>query len=178
MSRKFGLGYARNWGVRQAHHEKICMFDDDLWVSLQQLWIMLKQLQPNQFAMTFLGGFPCTRVMMIHQQDFWKIGGFDEHILFSGEDRDFYVRAKEAGLSFIQVPSSLISHIPHPRRTRNIHTAIRAIHENVALMVKYQRYWKQFFKIDFWERFKHGQARTLLIELAFLPYCLITKGEL
>jgi glycosyltransferase involved in cell wall biosynthesis len=163
VSKVSGLGRCRNYGVRKAQHDFIVMFDDDIVVS-PEIWHHVLNVKRGEFAMAFLSGFPCSRVVAVHAEDFWRIGGFDESIKFTGEDRDFYVRALEAGLRFKLVPLSLVYHVPHTVRARNIHVAVQAVKENMVFLRRYWRRHPKVFKVDFFDRLKHGQARTLLLE--------------
>ena len=112
--------------------------------------------------------------MVIHKTDFWKIGGFDNKIRFTGEDRDFYMRALEKGLKFKEIPMNLIIHKEHEKsRHRNIYTRIDATKENVLFIIKYLGKCPKILKTDFLDRFKKLQIRTLLLQFFFLFYYLI-----
>ena len=174
LTRKLGLGYARNWGAKQAKHDLLTFLDDDL-ILKPSIWKEILNVKKGEFAMTFLSGFPCTRVMVIHKSDFRKIGGFDDSILYTGEDRDFYVRAIMNKLKWILIPIELTIHKQHLERRRNIHIAIRATRENMTFLVKYGRKFPKVFRVDFLDRLLKGQVRTLLLELILLPYCIIKE---
>lgn len=172
ISRKQGLGYARNYGARQAHRNLLVFLDDDLTLKPQLTEHL--NVDAGCFAMTFLGGFPCTRVLAINREDFWSIGGFDETIKFTGEDRDFYIRALDAGLKFKQIPLALVTHKPHIPRYRNIHTAIGCIKENAQFALKYwRRNPRKMFKVEITNRLKHHQARTLIIYFLCILYYIM-----
>ena len=171
-SRKYGLGLARNWGAKQAKNNLLVFLDDDLELK-DEIWREILETQKGEFRMTFLKGFPITRVMAIHKEDFWKIGGFDQRILFTSEDRDFYVRALMNGLHFRAIPIGLTVHKPHRRRSRNIHVAIRATCENVQFIHRYAGRFPIVLKVDFLDRVKRGQIRTLLIQTFVFYYYLI-----
>lgn len=175
VSRENGLGYARNYGARKANGDLLVFLDDDLTLNPQITSHL--NVTCGSFAMAFLGGFPCTRVLAIHREDFWGIGGFDESIRFTGEDRDFYMRAVDAGLIFKQIPMSLVTHTPHTPRYRNIYTAIGCIQENALFALKYwRRNPRKMFRVEIWNRLKHRQARTLLIYFAYILY-FIARGR-
>jgi glycosyltransferase involved in cell wall biosynthesis len=174
ISNKRGLGFARNWGAKQAKNDLLVFLDDDLWLK-DEIWKEILSTRKGEFKMTFLEGFPTTRVMVIHKEDFWSIGGFDERILYTGEDRDFYVRAVMKPLRFIEIPANLIIHKGHQRKSRNIHIAIRATAENVRFILKYAGRFPIILKVDFLDRFKRRQIRTLLIQV-FLFYYYLIRG--
>ena len=175
ISNEVGLGLARNRGAQRAKGDLLIFLDDDLVVD-PKLWSYVLDIKEGEFGMTFLSGFPCTRVLAIHKADFWGIGGFDEAIRFTGEDRDFFVRAVDAGLKFKWIPMNLVKHQPHAVRAKNIHVAIQMVKENMIFLRKYWRQHPDIFKVDFLDRFRRGQFRTLLLEVFWLLY-LIVLGE-
>jgi glycosyltransferase involved in cell wall biosynthesis len=175
VSNKRGLGYARNWGARRAKNDLLVFLDDDLWLK-DEIWKEIFSTRKGEFKMTLFQGFPITRVMVIHKEDFWSIGGFDERFLYTNEDRDFYARAVMKPLRFTKIPINLTVHMPHQRRSRNIHVAIRAITENVLFIQKYAgTFPKTIIKVDFLDRLKQRQIRTLLIQVSLFYYCLIRR---
>jgi glycosyltransferase involved in cell wall biosynthesis len=174
ISKKRGLGFARNWGAKQAKNDLLVFLDDDLRLK-DEIWKEILSTRKGEFKMTFQEGFPITRVMAIHKEDFWSIGGFDEKILYTGEDRDFYARAVMKPLHYIEIRTSLTVHMAHQRRSRNIHVAIRATMENVQFILKYSGRFPMIFKVDFLDRLKRRQIRTLLIQV-FLFYYYLIRG--
>ena len=174
ISKKRGLGFARNWGAKQAKNDLLVFLDDDLGLE-DEIWKEILSTQKGEFKMTCLGGFPITRIMVIHKKDFWSIGGFDEKILYASEDRDFYARAVMKHLRYMEIPATLTIHVAHQRRSRNIHVAIRVTAENVQFILKYAGRFPQVFKVDFLDRLKRRQIRTLLLQVLMLYYYLI-KG--
>jgi len=173
ISKKRGLGFARNWGARQANHDLLVFLDDDLWLK-DEIWKEILSTRKGEFKMTFFEDFPITRVMVIRKQDFWSIGGFDESIQYTGEDRDFFARALLKPLHFVEIPIDLTIHAPHQRRSQNIHVAIRATAENVRFILKYTGMFpKTIFKVDFFDRLKNRKIRTLLLQTSLLYYYLI-----
>jgi glycosyltransferase involved in cell wall biosynthesis len=181
LSRKYGTGHARNYGAKQAKHDLLVFLDDDL-ILKPEIWDYVLTTNHGEFRMTFLSDFPCTRVMSIHKHDFWKVGGFDEKIQVTGEDREFYARAVEHGLKFTKIPINLTIHKHHTPRSKNKRTVIRGAYEDMRFVLKYgMKHPSQVFKSDFIERAKKGRFRTLMLELMFLPYCVLTqifKGKL
>jgi len=174
VSTKLGLGHARNWGAKQAVNDLLLFLDDDLTLK-KELWACVLNTHIGEFKMILNGYFPITRVMVIHKQDFWRVKGFDESYCYTSEDRDFYVRAIKNGLQFKPVPSDLIVHKPHVKRSRNIHVAIHASNENVRFILLYTSgFSKQIFLTDFLFRLKRMQARTLLIQVVQI-YCSLFK---
>jgi glycosyltransferase involved in cell wall biosynthesis len=175
VSKKIGLGVARNFGARQAKGNLLLFLDDDLYLDNSELVNRVLSVGKGEFAMTFLDGFPCTRVLAVHKDDFWSIGGFDKQIRYTGEDRDFYVRALQAGLRFKPIPISLVHHVPHRARAKNIHIAIGSVKENVKFVMKYWRSHPEVFKVDFLNRLKRGQFRTLLLQFIFFLHYAVRR---
>ena len=172
LSKKHGLGFARNWGAEQAKNDLFVFLDDDLRLR-DEIWQEIMNTQKGEFKMTFDKGFPISRVMAIHKEDFWRVGGFDRQIRFTGEDRDFYVRAVMKGMRFKKIPINLTIHQPHLRRSKNIHVAIRATSENVQFVHKYAGRFPEVLRIDFFDRLRRGQIRTLLIQVLLFYYYLL-----
>jgi glycosyltransferase involved in cell wall biosynthesis len=177
ISNKRGLGYARNWGAKQAKNDLLVFLDDDLRLK-DEIWKEILSTRKGEFKMTLFQDFPITRVTVIHKEDFWSIGGFDERFLYTNEDRDFYARAVMKHLRFTKIPLDLTVHMAHQRRSKNIHVAIREITESVMFIQKYaSTFPKTILKVDFLDRLKHRQIRTLLIQVVLLYYYLIARAE-
>ncbi|MEM2117723.1 MAG: galactosyltransferase-related protein [Candidatus Bathyarchaeia archaeon] len=172
ISSKPGLGFARNWGAKQAKNDLLVFLDDDLHLR-DEIWQKIMSVQKGEFKMALDKGFPITRVMAIHKEDFWGVGGFDEQFRFTSEDRDFYVRAIMKGMRFKGIPINLTIHQPHIRRSKNIHIAIRAVSENVQFIRKYAVRFPEIWKIDFLDRLRQGQIRTLLIQVLLFYYYIL-----
>jgi glycosyltransferase involved in cell wall biosynthesis len=176
ISNKAGLGFARNYGASKAKNDLLLFLDDDIILD-PEIATYINSVRHGEFGMTFLDGFPCTRVLAVHKDDFWSIGGFDKQIRYTGEDRDFYVRALQAGLRYKPIPISLVQHIPHPVRAKNIHVATQSVKENVLFLKRYWRSHPEVFKVDVWQRLKRGQFRTLLLEAFWFYYLMVNKNE-
>jgi glycosyltransferase involved in cell wall biosynthesis len=176
ISRDAELGRCRNNGARKAQNDLIVMLDDDIVLS-PEIWRHVLNVERGEFAMAFLSGFPCSRVVAVHADDFWSVDGFDESIKFTGEDRDFYVRALSAGLKFKEIPLSLIQHKEHLVRNKNIHIGIGSVRENMRFLMRYGRRFPKVFRVDFFDRIKRVQARTLLLQFIFLVYFIFKGGN-
>lgn len=138
LSKKFGLGFARNWGAKQAKNDLLVFLDDDLELR-DGIWNEILATKKNEFRMTKFADLPCTRVLAIHTEDFWKIGGFDESVKYTGEDRIFYLNALDNGLKFTEIPhSKFVLHKEHPSRGKlNRRLAINSILESSRNLAKY-----------------------------------------
>ena len=175
VSRKQGIGYARNYGASQARGNLLVFLDDDLTLK-PKAWRYIFNVAEGEFGMTYKQEFPCTRIMAIHKADFWRVGGFDSNIKYNGEDRDFYVRALTQGLRHKQIPISTIQHMGHKPRSKNIHVGIRCVRDNARFIVKYWRLCpRKILRVDWFNRLRLGQIRTLLLQLLFTFYFMV-KG--
>lgn len=137
ISRKAGLGKARNHGAKTSRGKLLIFLDDDLTVN-PTLFTFLLSLKHGEFAMAKHSGFPCSRVCAIYRDDFFHIGMFDDSIRFVGEDMDFYFRAVEKGLTFRLVPRSLFSHKSHiATRHANNRVTLATTFEYSKILVKH-----------------------------------------
>lgn len=174
ISKKRGLGFARNWGAKQAKNDLLVFLDDDIRLK-DEIWQGILSTRIGEFKMILDEGFPISRVVVIHKEDFRRVGGFDQRIRFTSEDRDFYVRALMAGMRFEKIPINLTIHQPHIRRSMNIHVAIWATSENVQFIHKYAGRFPQVWKVDFFDRLRQCQIRTLVIQVFLFYYYLLKR---
>lgn len=89
-----GLSKARNELASRAEGQILLFADDDVTLT-QEGWNMVTRIKPHEICMTEGTNHPISRVMSVHADTFWDIGGFDESIIYNGEDLDFYIRANE-----------------------------------------------------------------------------------
>lgn len=172
VSRKSGLGYARNFGAKKASNEFLVFFDSDLRLN-PEVWDYIFSVKRGEFALTWLHGYPSSRVFVIHKKDFFAVGGFDESLVFQGEDRDFFARALDAKLRFFIIPLELIEHVEHPRRYENIHVAIGFIREDIKLLKKYWIKYPEVFNFKVFTRIRNHQFRSVLLEAMFMLYYFV-----
>jgi glycosyltransferase involved in cell wall biosynthesis len=175
ISRKNGLSIARNWGAEQANNDLLLFLDDDLSFK-DDLWKEVLSTEKGHFKMiynvTCLEGFPVTRVLAIHKEDYWRVGGFDDKFIATSEDRDFYARAIVKHLRFTAIPTDLVTHQAHDRK-RNIYNAIWATADNVRFIQRYAIIFpKTIFEVDFLRRIKRKQIRTLVMQTVLFYYYL------
>lgn len=147
LSKKHGLGYARNWGAKQASNDLLIFFDDDIILD-KNIWSLLLSIKPKSFAMLKIKDKCCSRVVVIHKKDYWNMGGFDDNIKYSAEDVDFYLQALQAGLKYIPIPTKLVVHVEHRERWRNPIMNIKMKFQHAYLIVKHGKSY-----IDFWDGF-------------------------
>ena len=171
LSRKFGLGYARNHGARQAKHSLLVFLDDDLTLK-QEIWEKILTTRKGEFRMTKdrYNDLPCTRVTAIHSEDFWRIGGFDESIKFIGEDRVFYIEAIQHGLKFSEVPMKFVVHKPHEPRWRNKYETINMILESCRNFAKYGFRYSDLTSYFIYTSIKGMRFRSFVIRLLAFAY--------
>lgn len=174
VSRKAGIGYARNWGAKQAKGSILVFVDDDLRFS-SEVWNRILSIRRGEFVMTQGDAFPITRIMSIYAEDFWAVNGFDESYTVGGEDTDFYFRAIEKGLKCKELPANQIVHAHHVKRAKNIHVALLLCSANMKGLIKYGVKYPKIFRVEFLDRLKRLQVRTVLIQFMFLLYYLFSK---
>lgn len=117
ISHAVGWGKARNAGAKASGQTGLMVqLNDDLQIS-PELWKFVLTVKQGEFAFQIYneGGFsvPCSRVFIIHLEDFWRIGGCDSKLKYYFEDGEFYHRAIANGLKFRCVPTELATHTPH-----------------------------------------------------------------
>lgn len=135
LSKKPGLGYARNYGARQAKYNLLVFLDDDL-ILKPEIWEQLLNTRKGEFKMTKWPG-PVTKAMVIHMEDFRRVGGFDESIKSLGEDKVFYLEAIQHGLNFSEIPIGLMIHENHEPRWHNKRVAIDMILDSSRNFARY-----------------------------------------
>jgi GT2 family glycosyltransferase len=65
---------------------------------------------------------------LLRRDAFLRLGGYRESFVFYGEEKDFCVRALEAGMRVVYLPDALVGHFPDPggrSATRYVRFAIR-----------------------------------------------------
>jgi len=73
ISNKRGLGYARNWGAKQAKNDLLVFLDDDLRLK-DDIWKEILSTRKGEFKTTLFQDLPITRVTVFQREDFWSIG--------------------------------------------------------------------------------------------------------
>ena len=171
--KEHGLGKGRNEGFRRTKGDLVVLVDDDLIID-PKIWKYILNLRNKEFAMLDTGNFPITRVFAIYKKDFWLVGGFDESLRYSSEDREFYSRAVLKGLKFKPIPLSLVAHIKHKKRSANIHSGLKVCKDNVNFILKYLIYFpKLVFKQDFLNRIRSFQFRTLILQFFYFYWIIL-----
>lgn len=181
LSKKVGLGYARNFGARCANNRFLVFFDGDL-ILKPEIWKVISIVRAGSFGMLQYyfpdarAHRPCSRVVCIWADDFWRMGGFDESIKYGGADTDFYLRAIKNGLRFIPIPNTYVRHKSHPPRWENPLLNMKISFEHAKILVRhgwsfFKLYWKSGVKSYFfiWIR----RPRTHLPNLIGFFYYLL-----
>jgi len=163
-----GLSVARNALAREAKHSPLVFVDDDVELS-EELWNLIGCLPPRwrekYIYMSQGGNHPTSRVMILPQNAFNDIGGFDENIRYNGEDFDFYLRAQRKGYFVVVIPNTEIKHKPHKKsHWFNYHF------EAPYVRIKHHKVGVNFF-------FYRNPIVMLLRIMGFLYYRLIKRTE-
>lgn len=158
VSREKGLGFARNWGARQAGDGLLVFMDDDLKLD-PEIWSLITATKRGTVKMYDDGTYKrlpySSRVLAIWSQDFWKVGGFDEDIRYYGEDVDFLIRALDAGLQQETLPTHLVTHIPHkPRSKFNMRVFLGLRCDQAHCLLKHGRKYLWMVHGGFWNYVK------------------------
>jgi len=122
------------------------------------------------------GAFPAGCVIVIHADDFWRVGGLNERYLYGSVDSEFYARAVLCGLRYKPIPQGLVSHVKHPSRASTIHKLFRVLRDRATFVAAYFRHYPvEVLKHDYLYRLMRGQLRTALLNLLFFPYTLVAN---
>ena len=178
INRDFGFGFARNQGARMAKYDLLVYFDDDVSFG-SEVWKYVEMIERGKFVMSLMNltgyWFANTRGFMILKDDFWKIGGFDENFAYGCEDRDFFLRAVDAGMKHIELPISLLKHKPHVLRTDNKVRKLKIILDNTKIIMRHSYRHRDYLRHEVIGRLMKGQFRTCSLYLIFSLYLLL-KG--
>ncbi|MCW4022454.1 MAG: glycosyltransferase [Candidatus Bathyarchaeota archaeon] len=170
ISKKRGLGYARNYAASKAKGKILVFFDDDLKLN-PRIWNIILKIKPKTFVMEFGSSkIPSTRCLVIHQKDFVAIGGFSNQIRLSGEDREFCLNAIKNGMKLFRLPRNLIYHVNHPiRAKKNRITALMMLFEQAKVVSTYGAIWRNLegFKLFFFPLPYAKKNKKLLPGLIF-----------
>jgi len=109
-----GLSKARNELANRADGKILVFADDDATMTMEG-WELATSIRPNEICMAEGRNHPISRVMSVHAETFWAIGGFDESIIYNGEDLDFYIRALKNHKVKV-IPEEHIIHTDHTTR--------------------------------------------------------------
>ena len=181
IDRSAGLGLARNNGARRAKNNLIVFVNDDVKLD-RKVWNIVLATKDREMTLPLIdvnnrtgGQFANSRVLAIHKKDFWSLGGFDESLKVSCEDRDLYYRARRHLFTFRLIPFEYITHIPHPIRESNIHKSIQGIRDRAKVFSDYAVRHPELFSLDFTPRIKQLQAKFFLIYSVYLLWFIIKK---
>ncbi len=156
ISNKLGLGRARNYGASVSKGELLIFLDSNLKLH-KKIWELLLSVKENSFIMAF-DGFshggkpePITQVFCIRKKDFEKIK-FSNKIIYSGENRDFFLRAIKKGLTPILFnPRGFYNHIDHDIRSlKNSSTLLKFTNEHAKLLVAHGGYVRIYKSYSRW----------------------------
>ena len=145
-----GLGKARNNGARHNKGEILIFLDSNLKIN-NNIWKHLINVKKNSFIIAHDGSAhgnkpePITQVLAIHKKDFNKVY-FSDKINYSGEDREFFMRAIKKGLTPIFLkPKGFYEHINHPIRfNKSKLFAIKFMLDHAKILVYHGAYVRNY----------------------------------
>jgi GT2 family glycosyltransferase len=77
---------------------------------------------------------------LLRRDTFLRLGGYRESLVFYGEEKDFCVRALEAGQRVVYLPDSVVGHVPDPAG-RSSTRYVRFVIRNDCLYSLYNEPW-------------------------------------
>jgi GT2 family glycosyltransferase len=99
-----------------------------------------EQMQPSQargpvYVPAFIGF-----AHLIRRDTFLALGGYRESLVFYGEEKDFCVRALDAGHRIVYLPDAIVGHVPDPGG-RSASRYVRFVIRNDCLYSLYNEPW-------------------------------------
>lgn len=151
VSRKAGLGYARNYGASQARGNVLVFLDDDLKLAPRMLFMHIASLIEGTFKVAYQHRMPATRCLIIFKRDFEKVK-FCNEIQHSGEDREFFMQAVKTGLDYVFLSSQgLYEHIEHEIRfKRDRLISIKTMYEHAKVLATHGAYMRFYAPLLSW----------------------------
>jgi GT2 family glycosyltransferase len=77
---------------------------------------------------------------LLRRDAFLRLGGYRESLVFYGEEKDFCVRALDAGLRIVYLPDAVVGHVPDPGG-RSATRYVRFVIRNDCLYSLYNEPW-------------------------------------
>ena len=98
---------------------------------------------------------------LLRRDAFLRLGGYRESLVFYGEEKDFCVRALEAGQRVVYLPDAVVGHVPDPGG-RSATRYVRFVIRNDCLYSLYNEPWPLVavgLPIRLWRYRPDGRAR-------------------
>ena len=158
--------FGRNDLVQQAHHDLVLLLDDDTLLLepdglRRAAEIMTRDTQVG--AVAFAQGEPDGRpwpegmqaghgqaacrvpafvgfAHLVRRFTFLAIGGYQEHLVFYGEEKELCLRLLAAGYAVVYLPDAMIAHVPDPSG-RDASRYVRYVIRNDCLCSLYNDPW-------------------------------------
>lgn len=114
-------GEARNIGAYRSDADVLVFCDDDIEFSEHTFWRevgdtpggVVSGLADYEFGMLL------TRFMVIHREDFDRVGGFDSRMQHM-EDTEFCIRCQKHRVGLRQIPRTVVEHHDHENDVDNL----------------------------------------------------------
>lgn len=169
-----GMAKAFNDAVGMADTPTIVLMSDDLKVDATiQRFFNVKQ---GEFCMIDTGAFPGNGVHVFRQDDFWRVGGFNQTYKHGSLDSEWYARAVLKGLRYKPIPPRLVKHVKHPSRASTIYKLFNVLTDRANFVISYFRHYpKEVLKHGYLHRLMRGQFRMVLLNFLFLIKTIINN---
>lgn len=137
---RFELSRARNLGAAATQAPWLCFVDADALLAANFAEVVRPLLAPGSYYRAEPRVRDGSGMCIVHRDDFAAIDGYDDVIQGWGmEDKDFYFRARLAGLSMKPFPSELVTMIAHGGAERTGHYDVKRTHLNSTANLVYCR---------------------------------------
>lgn len=129
---------ARNLGAERASGDILVFCDDDIEFSEDFFWNQIRATDSDVITglEDYDFGFLITRFMIVHNDDFIQLGGFDERLNYL-EDTEFCLNARSHGLELRPLPRDSVQHEEHDSIGKNRWVITRNV---LYLSLRYPRY--------------------------------------
>lgn len=158
--------FGRNQLVQQAQHEMVLLLDDDTRLlepdGLRRA-VDLMARDPQVGAIAFAQAEPDGRpwpenmqagrgqiacrvtafigfAHLVRRSTFLALGGYQEHLVFNGEEKEYCLRLLAAGCAVVYLPDALIAHLADPSG-RDVRRYVRYVIRNDCLCAFYNDPW-------------------------------------
>jgi GT2 family glycosyltransferase len=129
---------ARNIGAERTENPILVFMDDDIQFEKDFFWKQIDQTDPGTVTglEDYTYGLLLTRFLIIHRDDFRRVGGFDAN-LNHFEDTEFSLRALANGIDINLVDREMVHHFEHESEGKGVIPTIKGM---LYIFRKHPRY--------------------------------------